>query len=274
MKRIVLMLLFVFCAQLQGQRKPKIKGNKNVIEVVQELPAFSAIELKDGLDINIQNTGQEGYVLNVDDNLIDVLKFKVVDSTLHISSFYKITSKKKLEITINYQKLNSITINEGRIRMKDVVNSDELFINMYESAKLQLNANAPIVHVNMEGSSTGEFNVDTDSLLVTLKDRIDVRLYATSSSVAIDMHGNSSAKVDGVTNRLSIDLNGKANLKAEKFQATEVVAVLRESSTAKVSAQESLELTSTGSSKTYFYGDGKIVLSEFLDTSELYRRVK
>lgn len=274
MKRIVLILVFVFCAQLQAQRKPKIKGNKNVIEVVQELPAFDAIELKDNLDIYIQNTGQEGYVLNADDNLIDVLKFKVIDSTLHISSFYKITSKKKLEITINYQVLNAITVREGRIRMKDIVNSDELFVDTFETAKLELNANAPIVHLNMEGNSSGDFNVDTDSLLVNLKDRVDVRLYATSSSVNIEMSDSAGAKVDGTTNNLSINLKGKSTLKAEKLQATNIVAVLSDSPTAKVNGQESLDLTSYGSSKTYFYGDGKILLSEFLDTSELYRRVK
>ncbi|WP_298473660.1 DUF2807 domain-containing protein [uncultured Maribacter sp.] len=272
MKRIVLLLVFVFCVNLHAQRKPKIKGNKNVVEVIQELPVFSSIELKDDLDINIQNTGVEGYVLNADDNLIDVLKFKVIDGTLHISSFYKITSKKKLEITVNYQSLNSITVRAGRIRMNDVVNSEELFVHMFESSKLELNANAPLVHVNMENNSSGDFNIDTDSLSVNLKDRIDVRLYTTSSFVSMDMQDTSSAKMDGTTNNLMVSLKGKSNLKAEKLQATSVIAALIESPTARVNAQEHLELTSSGSSKTYCYGEGKIILSEFLDTSELYRR--
>lgn len=272
MKKLPFILVLLFCVQIFAQRKPKIKGNKNVIEVVGELPPFSAIELKDNLDIYIQNSGQEGYVLNADDNLIDVLKFKVVDSTLHISSFYKITSKKKLEITVNYQELNAITVREGRIRMKDIVNSEELYVNTFGSARLELNVNAPIVHVTMEGNSSGDFSIDTDSLNVSLKDRVDVRLYATSESIHTDMSTNASSKMDGTSNTLNITLSGNANFKAAKLQTSEVLLNLRESSSARVNASERINISSSGSSKTYVYGDGKIMLDEFLDTSELYKR--
>lgn len=274
MKRLPFILVLLFCFQIQAQRKPKIKGNKNVIEVIQELPPFSAIELKDDLDIYIQNSGEEGYVINADDNLIDVLKFKVVDSTLHISSFYKITSKKKLEITVNYQELNSITVRDGRIRMKDIVNSEELYVNTFESAKLELNANAPIVHINMEGNSSGDFNIDADSLNVTLMDRVDVGLYATSGTIHMNMSGNTSSKMDGTASVFNVTLSGNANLKAAKLQTSEVIINLIESPSAKVNPSEVIHITSSGSSKTYVYGDGKIILDEFLDTSELYKRVK
>ena len=274
MKKYPFLLVLLFCVQIYAQRKPKIKGNKNVIEVIKALPPFSAIELKDDLDIFIQNSSQEGYVLNADDNLIDVLKFKVVDGTLYISAFYKIIRKKKLEITINYQELDAITVHEGRIRMNDVVNSEELDVHTFESAKLDLNANAAIVHLTMEGNSSGNFSIDADSLNVNLKDKVDLQLYATSETIHMNMSTSASSKMDGTAHTLNIALSGNANLKAMKLQTSEVVLNLVESSSARVNASELITISSSGSSKTYVYGDGKIILEKFLDSSELYKREK
>ena len=96
-KNTIVFLALVFCFQAFAQRKPKIKGNKKVVEVVEELPPFNAIELNDDLKIFLEKSSSEAFIIKADDNLIDVLKFKVVDSTLIITSFYKIISKKKLD---------------------------------------------------------------------------------------------------------------------------------------------------------------------------------
>ena len=84
------------------QRKPKIKGNRKVTRVTERLPAFNSILLKDDLDVALVAANSPSYQLVADDNLVDVITFKVVDSVLEIRSFYKITSRKELNITINY----------------------------------------------------------------------------------------------------------------------------------------------------------------------------
>ena len=82
------------------------------------------------------------------------------DSTLVISSFYKITGKKKLQITVNYNYLSTLTVSAGDIRMQDAVRSDELFVRTSESAKLQLNAEASKIDILMEGNSSGDYTPD------------------------------------------------------------------------------------------------------------------
>lgn len=168
-EKLITLIVLLVCFQSFSQRKPKIKGNKSVIEVREGLPSYKAIELIDDLEIVLQKGANEGYTINADDNLIDVLKFKVEDSTLFISSFYKITSKKKLDITINYIELESITMRDGKINMKDVISSDELHVNTYGPSRLELNATAPVMNINMEGMSSGDFNLASDSLNITLR---------------------------------------------------------------------------------------------------------
>jgi len=271
MKNFVFILSLVVCFQAFSQRKPKIKGNKNVVDVTESLPAFNAIELNDDLNINLQKANEEGYSLTIDDNLIDVLKFEVENNTLVISSFYKITSKKKLDITINYYELSSIILRDGRVRMTDVIETDELTINTYGSSKLQLNANTSLTNLTMEGNSSGDLNFESDSLNITLKDRIDVSIYSTSQRNDIQMSSNASVKMEGTVYALSATLMDNANLKARKLDAEGVEIIAEGSPNARVSASKIFELTSRGSSKTYISGDAKIEIIEFLDTSELHK---
>jgi len=271
MKNLITLIVLLVCYQSFSQRKPKIKGNKSVIEVREELPSYKAIELLDDLEIVLQKDSNEGYTINADDNLIDVLKFKVEDSTLFISSFYKITSKKKLDITVNYSELESITMRDGKINMKDVISSDELHVNTYGPSRLELNATAPIMNINMEGMSSGDFNLASDSLNISLKDRIDVRIYSVGVSNTLQMQKNASAKMEGSADDFTIDLFGNANLKASKLEATNIIANLEESSNARLNALENIELSSKGTSKTQLFGNAKIVILDFLDASQLHK---
>ncbi|WP_405410608.1 GIN domain-containing protein [Maribacter sp. Asnod1-A12] len=268
-KFALLIILLVISANGYSQRKPKIKGNKNVIEVREDLEPFDAIELVDDLDIVIQKATTEGYTLELDDNLVDVLKFKVDNGTLKISSFYNITGKKKLEITIFFQELNSIRMMNGKISMKDVISTDRLRVETFGTSRLELNATADIMDISMEEISSGDFNLASDSLNLTLKDRIDVKLYTTGASNNIYMYKNASAKVEGTTDFLMAKLYGNTSLKASDLQANYVLVVAEDSPDIEVRALNTLQLSSKGGTRTKLYGEPEITILDFLDTSRL-----
>jgi len=224
------------------------------------------------LDITLKQAQSEGYTLNADDNLIDVLKFKVVDSTLVISAFYKITSKKKLDITIKYFELSSIMMLDGRIRMQDQIDTEKLSVNTSGNAKLELNANSNEIDIIMNDNSSGDFNLEADEVNIVLSDRIDVGIFVACETNIMTLQGNASAKMDGSAENFGITLSGSSNLKASKLQAKTISATLEGSSNARVTAQELLELSARGSSKTYLSGDGRIEILEFLDTTELHKQ--
>lgn len=269
MKYLLILTSLLCVVQVTAQRKPKIKGNKVVTDYSESLPAFSAIELKDDLEIKLRSAAQESVEITADDNLIDVLKFRVEDSTLVISSFYNITRKKKLEITINYSYIESITLRDGRISTDGVLNTNELYVNTYEGAKLELKADAQYINVNMEGNSGGDFNLSGGEVNLVLKDRIDAKIYSVSDVNNIKMYKNASVKMEGSTNDLALNLMENAKFQGEKLEAGKVALTAQHSVTAEVNALEAFELTSSGSSKTHLYGNPSITILEFADTSEL-----
>ncbi|HDZ06906.1 hypothetical protein LCGC14_0050960 [marine sediment metagenome] len=270
MKKFTLLVVVLFISVTgYTQRKPKIKGNKNVIEVREDLAPFTAIELVDDLDIVIQKASQEGYALELDDNLLDVLKFKVDGGVLKISSFYNITSKKKLEITIFFQELRSIKMLNGKISMKDVISTDRLKVATFGTSRLELNATADIMDITMEEISSGDFNLASDSLNITLKDRIDVKLYTTGTSNNIYMYKNASAKIEGTADFLMAKMYGNSSLKAADLQSNDVLLITEDSPDIEVRALNTLQLSSKGGTRTKLYGEAKITILDFLDTSRL-----
>jgi len=271
MKNLVTLVLLVVCFQSFAQRKPKIKGNKSVVEVREDLPFFNTITLVDDLEILLQKGTQEGYSIKADDNLIDVLKFKVQDTVLTISSFYKITAKKKLEITIYYREITELTMKDGKINMKDVISTDVLNVNTSGRSRLELNATASIMNVYMEGMSSGDFNLAGDSLNIILKDRIDARMYSVGESQSVLMSDNASANLEGTADQLYVELLGSSNLKASKLEADQISASLEATSNAILNAVENIELSSRGTSKLRLFGNAKIDILEFLDKAQLHK---
>lgn len=272
MKKLIFCILALTISWGNAQRKPKIKGNKDVVEVSYSLPEFNAIELNDDLDIVLERSSAIGYDLIADDNLIDILKFEVVDGTLVISSFYKITGKKKLEITVQFNQLNSLIIREGKITMRGKTSTDLFEVTTFGSAKAEVSADADVISLKMSGNSSGTFNFDTDSLNLDFADRIDTRVYASSGTTNVTMRKNAGVTLEGTSDSLNLDIKGNGNLKAQKFEAAVVKADLDETPTVRINAYRDFELYSKGSSKTYLYGNPKIIIHEFLDTSELLKR--
>jgi len=272
MKKIIFVLIALAPIFLMAQRKPKIKGSRVVTEVREDLPAFNAVELNDNLNIILKKSFTEGYEITADDNLIDVLKFKVEDSTLLISSFYNITAKKKLEIIINFKNLEAITQRDGKIEMQGILLTDKLFINTFGSSKLNVKASASYATLNMENSSKGDFNFDIDSLAVTLKNKADAKIYGSTSVNTIDMYNTTALDIEGSTDSLNLKMYKNAKFVGQKLQAATVRAELKESVTARINAFEAIELISNGNSKTYLYGDPQITILEFLDTSQLLKK--
>lgn len=272
-KCVVVLLISMVSLNMFAQRKPKIKGNKNVIEIKENLEPFGTIELLDDLDVVLEKSSQEGYALELDDNLVDVLKFNVENGTLQISSFYTITSKRKLEITIFYQELSALVMRNGKISMTDVISAERLKVNTSGTSRLELNATADIMDITMEEISSGDFNIASHSLNIILKDRIDVKLYTTGAKNNLYMYENSSAKLEGSIEVLTAKLYGKSTLNASELESGEVLLIAEDSPDAAVRALNGFQLSSKGASKTKLYGNPKITILDFLDTSQLEKEL-
>ncbi|WP_343487490.1 DUF2807 domain-containing protein [Allomuricauda sp. d1] len=272
MKKVLPFLFVLLTISLAAQRKPKIKGNRVVTEVSDELPPFNAIILEDDLEITLKKSFGPGYDIEADDNLIDILKFTIEDSTLVISSFYEVTASKKFDIAINFTELNAITLKEGYIKSEDIISSETFMADVFGDSRLDVSVNAGVMDLNLEDVSTGDFNLDVDSLNVTMKKRADASIYSVSGSKKIQLQENADLELEGTTDLLETSVFDDAKLKARKLEAATIKLMANSAANVQINAFKALELSASGNSRVQLYGNPKITVLEFLDTTQLVKR--
>jgi hypothetical protein len=272
MKKLLILLLIASPLWMQAQRKPKIKGSRIVTQVSEELPPFDAIVLNDDLEINLKKSFGPGFHLIADDNLIDVLKFEVQDGTLVISSYYNITAKKQLEITVDYTELTAITVKNGSMVSKDVIESNELFVDGFNNAKMDIKANAAVMDINLEDTSSGDFHTEVDSLNINLNKRAQAYVYAQINAGTVDLEGNASLAMEGTSDKIQINVMDYAKYKGETMQISSCALELAGNASARVYAFGDINIKSTGDASIYLYGSPKITIEEFLGRSQLIKK--
>ncbi len=270
-KIIILVFAFSFGTGI-AQRIPKIKGNGRVTEVKETLPPFNALELVDNLEVYLEQSNEPGYSISADENLIQVLKLKVEDNTLKISSYYNITGKKKLEITVRYNDLSKVTLMDGSLGSKDIIALDELHLTCLGYSKSSLQVNASVMDVTMKENSTSDMNLKCDSLNIDLQDKANARIYSISQTSKVQLQKNARATLEGTVDSLQLNLVDNAYVQAGNLVSGTIKATLEGNSRAEINAANDLQLSSQGSAKTYLYGEGKITVDQFLDKSELIKR--
>ena len=255
------------------QRKPKIKGNRKVTRVTERLPAFNSILLKDDLDVVLVAANSPSYQLVADDNLVDVITFKVVDSVLEIRSFYKITSRKELDITINYESLKSIAIQGGSITTDNVLATGSLSLTAANNAALNISGKAQSVRVKLENTSQSDLNLDTQFLTVDMEERANARVYTTCEDLTIKLVQNANLTLEGEARTAVIETFQQSKYKGETAPIGRLQLTSSGSSQARAHVTEVIGLKAKGSSKIFLFGNPSIDLQEFLDTAQLSKKL-
>lgn len=274
MKNQVLILLSVlFFMQLGvAQKKDKIKGNRILAEVSDDLPPFDAIELQDDIEVVLKKSINEGYVIIADDNLIDIIRFDVIEGTLIISTDLQVTTKKALEISINFVELKSIIVKSGKLIVDDEISTDILYVNTFGNSDLILKADTFKLNLAMENSSKADLKVDADSLNIFQRDKSSAFIYAMSGAHNIELRDNADLSMEGSTADMEIEAYGHSKLKAPKLEASIINLKVDEDAVARIQANRKLNLNASGDTKIYLYGDPEIVISQFINTPQLIKK--
>lgn len=267
----IMSIALLLCSAVYGQRKPKIKGNRSVITVDKPLDAFSHLSVTDGLEVQLQPGNKESIKIEADDNLIDILRFQRDGDTLLISTFYTITGSKKLQLTLTYQNLETIRVEQGSVIADQTINASRLNLLLLEGSKTSLTLSAALVGIAMQGNASSELNIASDSLRITMADQSDAFIYSRDSAMDFSLSGRASATLEGTGRSLMLSMTENSSLKAEGMEAGTVTAFLNLSSQARLNAMTDLTYEGRDKSKLYVYGNPKIEILGFYDSAEMHK---
>jgi hypothetical protein len=254
-----------------SQRKPRIKGNRNVVSEVKELPSFSHLILSEDFELQLQQSGETAVRIEADDNLIDILRFEVEGDTLRVGSFYRITSSKQLGLTLEYNQIETIRVEAGRLSGDEPLVADRLDLKLLGVARAHLNIRAPLVALHMEQNSSADLRVEADSLQANLQGYTDTHIYASGGGINLSMSGQASLDLEGVSSALTASLTDNTRLKAPGLRADSVTALLNTSANARLFATSNLAYEGRGSARLFVYGQPDIRILGLFDSAELHK---
>ena len=276
MKKILLIAFLFGCfANSYAQKKAKIKGDKNVIERTYTLNGFDTVEIYDDLEVtftagNLSNN----YFLRTDANLQDFIKFEVVDSILKIRSSARITSSKKMEITLNVTTIHAIKLyNDAQIKqLGSVVVNDDFDIMGQDDSKMKLNITAKNINFSLSNDADAEVDLQAESIKMILSDKIDAEAILKTESLDLQMYKDAELSASGDAEKLRMSLVGKPILRAEKLMVRNADVMQHDDSEATLNCSKEIAVFLEGKSKLYLHNTPNVIMNGIKGKSELLKR--
>jgi len=274
MKKIVLILLMVMVAIPSLLAQQKIKGDRNVTIKQTYVDDFHSLVVNGDFSIEIVYNSKPSVNIETDDNLHDVIEFNVVDGVLTIVETMRITSRKKLSITINYgDALQHMEVRgDGELRSLTSMELNDATLITADNSRAYLNVRAKSFDYKSSGKSKTRLNLTADSTKVEMSDNTKLDALINSNVVNFDMYLRSDAVIEGSASSSILRLDNSTNFNSPKFDVKSVDATLEDNSDLTIASTESITIAASGNSEVYLYGSPSITITKFEDTAKLQKK--
>jgi hypothetical protein len=274
-KQTIFFVAALMSLSMVAQKKPKIQGNKEVTQVIKEIPEeFNALEIDDELEVTLTQGGNNAYSLNTDSNLIDVIQFKVTDSILKIYSINKITSSKKLEIKLTVAEIEHLILkNDAKVIGEGRFTADKFYLSGYNSSRVKdLDISADDVTITMHRNAGGDVKVKSENTTIVMNDRTDVKAYVVADKVRVTLNNSADLDLKGDADYAAFNLKKTANLNARKMKVSSADLYTSNNSDVYVHATKNLEVYAQGKSNVYVYGNPNVEVKGLTDKSKIIKK--
>ena len=280
MQRIWFTILIVLIISVSGHGQEKIKGNKNVTTVESNLDDFKKIRFGDKLEIELVKGNNASVVVEADENLHDVIIFSVQDSILNMGTSAKIQSSKRLNIKVYYtESLHSIEIDDdAELSAVETFENEKLELRINDFARAFINVkNAMFKLVNHNRSTFGissksKLNIESSKVDLALGQNSKTEALVVSDSLVVNAYENAYAKIEGESQYLNLDVANDSEFSSKNLALSHCDLISEGSSEVAIQVIEELKINASGKSEIQIYGDPKITLIAFKDTSSIHKK--
>jgi len=274
MKKILLILALMMLASPSIIAQEKIKGDRNVTIKQTFIDDFESLVVNGDFSVEIVYNSKPSVEVEADDNLHDVIQFDVVDGILTFVETMRITSKKKLTITVNYgDSLKNIEIKgDGEVRSLTSMELGDVTLTTSDNSRAYLNINAVNFTYKSSGKSKTRLNLTADSTKIELSDNSKLDALINSKITNFDLYLRSDAVIEGNADSSVLRLDNSTNFNSPKFDVKRVDAALEDNSDLTIAASESITIAASGDSEIYLYGSPAITITKFDDTAKLQKK--
>ncbi len=277
MKKFLVLLSLAFAVySAPAQKKGKIKGNKEVLIKKFDLPHFTALDLDEHFKVRLQKAiDTTRVIIETDDNLFDVIHFKVENGVLQFYTTMEIVKKKRLRITIFVpEDFNRITLHQhAEVFNDENLNLSSLTLETNDKTKANLNLHLKDKWVvNALGKSESDIEVYAGEAAIYLSEDAFMKGVLNIKKLSLTMDDHAKAKLSGEVAQMTLKIKEKAKIDAVELNVKKAVIKAFDKASLEITVKDLAELYLSGHTKTFLYGNPKIKLKAFEDNAILYKK--
>ena len=273
MKKIFVVLVCMITVVASAQKKVKIKGDKNVVDVYNNLEPFSQIEVTDDLEVSIMQTNSNGYHLKADSNLTDIIKFEIVEGVLKIYTSHRIVSSKKIEINITFQDINKLILNtKTKVEGQNKFNLSDFTINCSDNAAFDLDVNSDNCTIQMNNSSNANLKIKSKNASMILNENAYLKGILSIDDLSLTVNKRADMKIEGNIENLNLVTTGSTDINAKNLKTTNAKLNASNTSDIYLYVSKNLSIYAKGKSFIYVYGNPDITVDGLNDKSQIIKK--
>ena len=278
MKNIILSLIIIISLNTvsNAQEKEKIKGSREVVTLSNTVKPFNRLVIGEEFDVRLIRSDEYSVEITADDNLHDIIEILSFDGTLSFKTTKRISSSKKLEITVLYSdSLNTIELNKKAEISSDVIlKFRDLTLVTTEDSKAFLTIKSNKFKLSHNDNAKAELNVTSDHMTLELNDNSNVKALLKGENLEVDMVQRSKAKIEGNTINFELNADNSCQFTGEKLTTKNANIITNNRCKVEVEVQDTLTLNASGTSEISVYGSPKINLQKFENEAIIYKKEK
>ncbi|MEC3908268.1 DUF2807 domain-containing protein [Tamlana sp. 2201CG12-4] len=272
---LITCLLFT-CFLGFSQNLEKIKGNRNVTIVETQIPSFNTIALDEDFNIEIIFNSTPSVEIETDENLHDFIKFEVIDSVLTFNKTARITSKKRLNIKVKYDRFLERIEATDNSEILSLTTMDPKVFSLKASGASKVGLTIKSDHFSLEGNDKSriKLNLTSKNCTTTLSGSSKLEALINASQFSATIFQRATMTIEGSSDTSTLDLDNNARFDGRNFTINTCNVICEINSDAYLEVLENITIEASGTSTVYLYENPKITINKFTDTSRLLKKVK
>ncbi len=157
--RLGLMLLcFAAFTLAAGSCIPHIHGNGKVVKEERNVSGFEALDVSNGIEVLVAQDSFEKVTVEVDENILKMLKTEVSGGKLKIYLEESILHAKSLKVYVTMKQLKSVETSSGsEVKSTAKINVEKLKLNSSSGSSITMEVTA--IHLSAESSSGSDIKI-------------------------------------------------------------------------------------------------------------------
>ncbi|MEM6515213.1 MAG: DUF2807 domain-containing protein [Bacteroidota bacterium] len=268
-------LFFTFLGSAGSQELERVKGDRNLTVKQTYVEEFSKLIVGEDFEVELFYNKTPSVELEIDDNLHEYISMEVNQGILTLKTTRDIRAR-GMNVKINYgDTFNDIDISgDAEIRSLTSLELKNPTINATNDSRVYLNIKAETVKFVGLEKTKARLNVTSGKATIEMSDNAKVEALINATEVKADLYQRASADIEGNADSLQIRADNNSQFDGRNLTSKNTKVIAEISSDVYTETTEQITIEAAGNSEIYLYGNPKILIERFMNTTKLEKKEK